>query len=67
MLDVGGGAGVHARWLAADGYQVRLVDPMPQHVRHAAAIAGVDAVLGDARRLDEPDAAYAGRRARSGA
>jgi SAM-dependent methyltransferase len=58
VLDVGGGAGVHARWLAADGYQVRLVDPMPLHVQHASAIAGVDAVLGDARRLDEPDAAY---------
>jgi SAM-dependent methyltransferase len=47
-----------ARWLAADGYQVQLVDPMPLHVRHAAAIAGVHAVLGDARRLDEPDAGY---------
>jgi len=58
VLDVGGGTGVHARWLAADGYQVRLVDPMPLHIQHAAAIAGVDAVLGDARRLDEPNAAY---------
>lgn len=58
VLDVGGGAGAHARWLAADGYQVRLVDPMPLHVRHAGVIAGVDAVLGDARRLDEPDAVY---------
>ncbi|MBB2947870.1 SAM-dependent methyltransferase [Actinoplanes lutulentus] len=58
ILDVGGGAGAHARWLAADGYPVRLVDPMPLHVEHAGAIDGVDAVLGDARRLDEPDAAY---------
>ena len=58
ILDVGGGAGAHARWLAADGYQVRLVDPMPLHVQHAGAIAGVDAVLGDARRLAEPDAGY---------
>lgn len=58
VLDVGGGTGVHARWLAADGYQVRLVDPMPLHVRHAGEIAGVDAVLGDARRLDEPDDRY---------
>ncbi|GIM96867.1 methyltransferase [Paractinoplanes toevensis] len=57
VLDVGG-AGVHARWLAADGYRVRLVDPMPLHVQHAAAIGGVDAVLGEARRLDEPDSAY---------
>jgi SAM-dependent methyltransferase len=58
VLDVGGGAGVHARWLADDGYRVRLVDPMPLHVHHAAAIAGVDAVLGDARRLAEPEATY---------
>jgi SAM-dependent methyltransferase len=58
VLDVGGGAGMHAGWLASDGYQVRLVDPMPLHVQHAGASAGVDAVLGDARRLDEPDAAY---------
>ncbi|GIE35773.1 methyltransferase [Actinoplanes italicus] len=55
VLDVGGGAGVHARWLTADGYQVRLVDPVPSHVEHAGEIVGVDAVLGDARRLDEPD------------
>jgi len=58
ILDVGGGAGAHARWLAADGYQVRLVDPMPLHVQHASAIVGVDAVLGDARQLAEPDASY---------
>ncbi|BBH69253.1 methyltransferase [Actinoplanes sp. OR16] len=58
VLDVGGGAGVHARWLAGDGYRVRLVDPVPLHVTHAGAIDGVDAVLGDARRLDEPPARY---------
>jgi SAM-dependent methyltransferase len=58
VLDVGGGAGAHARWLAADGYRVRLVDPMPLHVQHANAIAGVEAVLGDARQLNEPDALY---------
>lgn len=58
VLDVGGGAGVHARWLAGDGYQVRLVDPIALHVEHAATIPGVDAVLGDARRLREPDDAY---------
>jgi SAM-dependent methyltransferase len=58
VLDVGGGAGVYARWLAGDGYQVRLVDPVPLHVEHAGAIPGVDAALGDARRLTEPDDAY---------
>jgi SAM-dependent methyltransferase len=58
VLDVGGGAGVHARWLAADGHRVRLVDPVELHVRHAGAIPGVEAVLGDARRLAEPDGGY---------
>ncbi|MEU8238899.1 methyltransferase domain-containing protein [Actinoplanes missouriensis] len=58
VLDVGGGAGAYARWLTADGYRVRLVDPMPLHVAHAATIDGVDAVLGDARRLDEEDDSY---------
>ena len=59
VLDVGGGAGAHARWLAGDGHRVRLVDPIPLHVEHASGIPGVDAVLGDARRLNEPDDAYA--------
>ncbi|GAA3381995.1 class I SAM-dependent methyltransferase [Cryptosporangium minutisporangium] len=58
VLDVGGATGVHARWLAEAGYDVRLVDPVPLHVAHAATIPGVDAVRGDARRLDEPDDAY---------
>jgi SAM-dependent methyltransferase len=58
VLDVGGGTGVHARWLVDDGYQMRLVDPVPLHVTRAAEIAGVEAVQGDARRLDEPDRRY---------
>lgn len=28
VLDVGGGAGVHARALADDGYEVELIDPL---------------------------------------
>jgi len=58
VLDVGGATGVHARWLAADGYGVHVVDPVPLHVAHAASIPGVTAAVGDARRLDEPGAAY---------
>ena len=58
VLDVGGGSGVHAQWLAADGYGVHLVDPVPRHVHAAAALPGVTAALGDARALSEPDAAY---------
>lgn len=55
VLDVGGGQGVHAEWLAADGYRVRLIDPVPSHVEAAAGLAGVEAVEGDARKLSEPD------------
>jgi SAM-dependent methyltransferase len=53
VLDVGGGTGVHARWLAADGYQVHVVDPIDHHVASAADIPGVTASLGDARHLEE--------------
>ncbi|MGH8964411.1 MAG: class I SAM-dependent methyltransferase, partial [Actinomycetes bacterium] len=57
VLDVGGATGVHARWLAADGYAVHVVDLVPEHVVAAAGIPGVTAVLGDARALAEPDGA----------
>ncbi|MQY10587.1 hypothetical protein SRB5_06980 [Streptomyces sp. RB5] len=58
LLDVGGGPGAHAAWLAADGWTVDLIDPVPLHVTQAAALPGVTARTGDARRLDCPDAAY---------
>jgi ubiquinone/menaquinone biosynthesis C-methylase UbiE len=63
VVDVGGGAGVYALPLAARGYQVHLVDPVALHV--AQALRGSDgqpatplasATVGDARRLDRPDA-----------
>lgn len=56
VLDVGGGTGVHAAWLAADGHRVHLVDVVPSHVRAAAALPGVTAEEGDARRLTGRDA-----------
>jgi SAM-dependent methyltransferase len=64
LLDVGGGTGVYALPLAARDYQVHLVDPVPLHVERARALsiasetplASVD--LGDARKLDVPDAAF---------
>ena len=33
--DVGGGAGIHALWLARKGYQVHLVDPVAKHIQEA--------------------------------
>ncbi|GAA1236248.1 hypothetical protein GCM10009665_28020 [Kitasatospora nipponensis] len=55
ILDVGGGAGIHAQWLAADGHRVELVDPVPLHVEQAGRLAGVTATLGDARALAAAD------------
>ena len=62
VLDIGGAAGVHAQWLARDGYQVELIDPMPLHVEQARACAlsqpdaPFTAELGDARDLPRTDA-----------
>jgi SAM-dependent methyltransferase len=55
VLDVGGAAGVHASWLAAQGHRVTLVDPVALHVEQATA-AGVTAEVGDARALSQGDA-----------
>jgi SAM-dependent methyltransferase len=55
IVDVGGGAGVHAAWLAEDGHTVHVVDPMARHVEAARRLADgrrrVTAEVGDARRL----------------
>jgi len=63
ILDVGGGPGVYACWLASRGYQVTLIDAVSLHVDHArtASARQPEAPLaacrvGDARRLDERDA-----------
>src|SRR5256885_6186989 len=58
LLDVGGGPGAYAEWLADAGYEVRLGDASPPHVSQAVdrAQGGVAAVEGDGRRLGVPDA-----------
>lgn len=58
IIDIGGGTGVHAAALAADGHHVTLVDPVPTHVRRAQAYRTFDARLGDVRDLDEPAGSY---------
>src|SRR5688500_14621936 len=35
VLDVGGGPGIYAYWLARRGYEVHLVDAVPLHVEQA--------------------------------
>jgi ubiquinone/menaquinone biosynthesis C-methylase UbiE len=62
VIDVGGGAGAYAVPLAAQGYEVHLLDPVSLHVEQALIAARTDgtalagAVVGDARGLPYPDA-----------
>jgi ubiquinone/menaquinone biosynthesis C-methylase UbiE len=62
VLDVGGGPGIYAAWLARLGYEVHLIDPLPLHLEQARQasqeqpehpIASI--ILGDARKLPQPD------------
>jgi SAM-dependent methyltransferase len=46
---------VHAEWLAADGYEVELFDPVPLHIERAAGLAGVRVRSADARQLPVRD------------
>lgn len=63
ILDVGGGAGIYALPLAADGHAVTLLDPVALHVEQARAASAAQPLAplvavepGDARRLTQPDA-----------
>lgn len=63
IIDAGGGAGAYACWLAARGYQVHLLDPVPKHVEQARTASAkqpehplASAELGDARHLPQGDA-----------
>src|SRR6266576_18572 len=62
IIDAGGGSGVYACWLAARGYQVHLIDPVPKHVERARAASSAQpgsplasAEVGDAGRLLQSD------------
>ncbi|HJQ97265.1 MAG TPA: methyltransferase domain-containing protein [Candidatus Polarisedimenticolaceae bacterium] len=61
VLDVGGGAGAYALWLAERGYRVHLIDASPRLVEEArkrSAIARAplaSCAVGDARELSVPD------------
>jgi SAM-dependent methyltransferase len=58
VLDVGGGVGVYASWLAGLGYQVHLVDPVPLHVQQARSGGEFSAAVGDARQLVEANESW---------
>jgi SAM-dependent methyltransferase len=61
VLDVGGAEGAYALPLAAAGYEVHLVDPMPRHVDAARAASAAQpaplasAEVGDARAIPHAD------------
>jgi ubiquinone/menaquinone biosynthesis C-methylase UbiE len=62
ILDIGGGAGTYACWLAERGYQVHLIDPVPRHVEQARTASTqqpehplASAEIGDARHLAQSD------------
>jgi ubiquinone/menaquinone biosynthesis C-methylase UbiE len=44
VLDVGGGTGVHAVWLAQSGYHTHLSDPVAKHIDEARATADREGV-----------------------
>ena len=61
VIDVGGGPGVHAAWLARDGYTARLFDVVPLHIEQARAVSAAQpehpfsAEFADARQLPVAD------------
>jgi len=58
VLDIGGGAGAHAKPLIVAGYDVVLVDPVALHVDQARAAGIEQAELGDARHLKFDDGTF---------
>ena len=58
VLDIGGGPGAYASWLAKLGYEVHLIDPVEKHVKQAQEASDsqpahplASIALGDARSL----------------
>ncbi len=58
ILDIGGGSGPYACWLAKEGYEVHLVDPVDLHIEQAKEASNqqpehpiASITLGDARAL----------------
>jgi ubiquinone/menaquinone biosynthesis C-methylase UbiE len=62
VADVGGGSGPYSFWLAAQGYDVHLIDPVPKHIEQATQAGKLQprrplasAHIGDARKLEFAD------------
>jgi ubiquinone/menaquinone biosynthesis C-methylase UbiE len=59
VLDIGGAAGRYSCWLAKEGYEVHLVDPVPVHIEQAKEASNqqpktpiASCTIGDARQLE---------------
>jgi ubiquinone/menaquinone biosynthesis C-methylase UbiE len=59
VFDVGGASGRYSCWLAKEGYEVYLVDPVPKHIEQAKEASDAQSeapiascTVGDARRLE---------------
>ena len=62
ILDVGGAAGRYSCWLALEGHEVHLIDPVPLHIQQAQAASNAQpkaplasCSVGDARQLEFDD------------
>jgi ubiquinone/menaquinone biosynthesis C-methylase UbiE len=62
ILDVGGATGKYACWLARQGYDVSLIDPVPLHIEQAREASArqpdhpiAQCLVGDARHLEFQD------------
>ncbi|MBT3342677.1 MAG: class I SAM-dependent methyltransferase [Gemmatimonadetes bacterium] len=62
VLDVGGGPATHAGWLAADGYEVHLIDPVEELLEDARTVSAAQPQapiasirMGEARQLPHAD------------
>lgn len=58
VLDVGGGPGRYSTWMAALGWRVTLLDPVPLHVAQAAGVVGGRVELADGLELPHPDGVF---------
>jgi SAM-dependent methyltransferase len=58
IIDIGGGTGVYAAWLASLGYDVDLLDVVRAHVQDAAQNGTFGALVGDSRALPAHDGSY---------
>jgi ubiquinone/menaquinone biosynthesis C-methylase UbiE len=57
IFDIGGGPGIYSSWLARQGFEVHLVDPVKKHIDQARKLAEklkspFQSHLGEARKLD---------------